>query len=292
MTTPDGGFPTGTVTSGDLAPLDGLNQEDWRFNLNAQHITPWQGAQDAMHTAMNQVQSNYDNFRDGQLALNNRTELLKQVSGYGTVFLGQNWNIPNSAAVVLPFNRRLGPLKNTDVNNSDGILLKSKGLWRAEGHLTQTASVEYAYYTYVPTTLPGGIAILIPIRTPYFMPVSVRFRIEVIRQGDGALMSVKTYNQMPDPRMGETGITAPQSTAFNHTFVVDIDPNDSATWCLVRIAALAEPAPAIFGNEAGGAGFACKIHGGTALSSLTASRWSVDTSNYQLVIDAPDGGLL
>jgi hypothetical protein len=191
--------------------------------------------------------------------------------------------------VVLPFNRQLGPVKNTDVLNSDGILLKAKGLWRVEAHLTQTASVEYMQVTY----FPGPFGIPTPVFTPYKMPVSVRYRIEVIRQGDGALMSVKTYNQFPDTRMGATGFTAPQSTAFNHTFVVDIDPNDSGTWCLVRLAPLAVPGPAINGHWAGVTPtFVCKIHGGTTLSSLTASRWSVDTDNYHYLPDAPDGGTL
>lgn len=290
MTNPGGEAPDGTITNGDLSPLSGLSEDSWRFALNDAHITPWQGAQDSMKTAMNQVQYNMNVFADAQLALNNRTDLLKQVSGYATAYLGQNWNLPPNAAVVLPFNRQLGPVKNTQLNNTDGILLKSKGLWRVEAHLTQTASVLYTQMYY--TVGPPPLFIPFPVIIPYYMPVSVRYRIEVIRQGDGQLMSVKTYNQFPDTRMGSAGVTAPQSTAFSHTFVVDIDPNDSDTWCLVRIAPLAVPGPAVNGSDGAAPVFKCKIHGGTTLSSLTASRWSVDTINAHYLPDAPDGGTL
>ena len=287
MTNPGGEAPEGTVGA-DLAPITGITKESWRFALD-QHIEPWRGAQASLNTAMGTVQSNISDFADGQLALNNRTDLLKQVSGYATVFLGRNWDLPPNAPVVLPFNRQLGPLKNTGVNEADGIILKAKGLWRVEAHMTLKSSVMYTQVTY--STGPFGIPI--PVFTPYYMPVGTRFRIEVIRLGDGQLLSVTTYNTMPDGRMGQPGLTAPQSSAFNHTFVVDIDPDDGNTWCLVRLAALAVPGPATLGHwEGTPAVFVCKAYGGTALSSLTAARWSVDTDHDEFLPDAPDGGTL
>lgn len=50
MTTPDGNFPPGTITDGDLSPLSGLTEASWRAGLNITAIAPWQNAHEELQT--------------------------------------------------------------------------------------------------------------------------------------------------------------------------------------------------------------------------------------------------
>jgi hypothetical protein len=50
VTTPDGNFPPGTITDGDLSPLSGLTEASWRAGLNLTAITPWQTAHEELQT--------------------------------------------------------------------------------------------------------------------------------------------------------------------------------------------------------------------------------------------------
>lgn len=76
-------------------------------------------------------------FQDGQLELNERTELLEGgVSGYCQVFMSKNWNVVQNQLITLPFDAQLGPEKGAFPHGGNGIRLATRGLWRADLHVT------------------------------------------------------------------------------------------------------------------------------------------------------------
>lgn len=50
MSTPNGEFPPGTITDGDLSPLSGLTEASWRAGLNLTAIRPWDDAHEVLQT--------------------------------------------------------------------------------------------------------------------------------------------------------------------------------------------------------------------------------------------------
>lgn len=71
--------------------------------------------------------------KDGQEALNGRTDLLDPLLDYGSCSMPSGE--PASGTGFLPFNRQIGPSRNiTFVNN--GMTLEAKGLWDLRLHAT------------------------------------------------------------------------------------------------------------------------------------------------------------
>lgn len=68
-------------------------------------------------------------FQDGQLALNERLELLDEVSGFAVAYCGENYmQGGGSKFYTVRFNKRIGPQKNATVNG-DGTITLAKGTW-------------------------------------------------------------------------------------------------------------------------------------------------------------------
>lgn len=69
-----------------------------------------------------------ESYRDGQLDLNGRLDLLEGVQGYGAAYMTSN---PAVVTVTrMPFTGQLGPLKGVRILASGGLLLETKGLWQ------------------------------------------------------------------------------------------------------------------------------------------------------------------
>lgn len=70
-------------------------------------------------------------FRNGQLDLENRVDLLFGISGYGFSYMSKNinaqWSLNNSRR--LPFDRQLGPAKNTHITEDGRLSLDGVGAW-------------------------------------------------------------------------------------------------------------------------------------------------------------------
>ena len=68
-----------------------------------------------------------DRIRDGQLALNERLDLVDLISGYAVAYMKANRYKDRGKWVPMEFDGQLGPVKNATVEN-DGITL-AKGTW-------------------------------------------------------------------------------------------------------------------------------------------------------------------
>lgn len=78
-----------------------------------------------------------DAFRDGQLALNNRVDLLSPLVDYGSAYMettGGFLQFGNNYGPMV-FNRQIGPMRNCELRDG-GILLKDAGLWDVHAQLT------------------------------------------------------------------------------------------------------------------------------------------------------------
>lgn len=139
MTTPDGVFPVGTITNGDLSPLNGLDQASWRNNLNAQALSPWTNAQAIWHGKFDEFDAQLDDFYDSQLDLLDAVELLEGVSGYCNVFMSKNWVVGTAGALML-FDTRIGPKVVAYEDGYASMRIPGDatgiGLWRADLQVT------------------------------------------------------------------------------------------------------------------------------------------------------------
>lgn len=87
----------------------------------------------------------FDDFRDFQRDLNERTELLESVSGYCNMAMSQTWRLPGGQATPIPYDSRIGPKKNaepfqgaftTSSKLRRGILITAPGTWDARARVT------------------------------------------------------------------------------------------------------------------------------------------------------------
>lgn len=228
-------------------------------------------------------------IRDGQLALNNRIDLLKGSSGHGSCVMSHNWRV-NTLNVWknLPYNTQLGPVDRVGITGH-GLVLKSGGLWRVD----LISAIEG--YTL-------GLGSRINPVTGFlefynmFREIKPRYLIEVV-SADGTLLTSRQHDSTPNPFYTEyapptRGLTGPHSTDFSHTFVLpEMPPEDDPTapdhWVQVRASIMVLPSPSGFLSEV-----AATILGGTKLSCLTASRWSRDVAHVDTEEDVEDGGTL
>lgn len=66
---------------------------------------------------------------DGMTALNNRIDLMDEVSGYGCMFMSTNRAFSGSTLKVVPFDTRYGPPKNTVLDPANHRIYLAKGTW-------------------------------------------------------------------------------------------------------------------------------------------------------------------
>lgn len=81
-----------------------------------------------------------DKIRDGQLALNERLEHMRDVSGYAVAFMGYNRYKDRAKWVLMEFDERLGPYKNALVEDN-GITL-AEGTWVIDAQCTHDHHVD------------------------------------------------------------------------------------------------------------------------------------------------------
>lgn len=284
MTVPSGSYPNGTLTQ-DLSPLNGLDEASWKANLRANKLSGFDAAHAIFSGKRQQYLSQLADMQDGQLGLNDRTDLLAEISGYGCAVMGRNWVVPaDSPAVVVPFDRQVGPAKHVASVSEDmyhgRLCLKQGGLWRVDAMMT----MEYRSYT--------SVWINVALTQYYDKTVVPVYTLEVVDaagnlfsaktfQGTAPYTNAVTYNQAPPLRR--------QSGAFSHTFVLpemlpDDDPAAPGQWFYVRLSAK--------WSKGGGVTSSGKFIGGTASSGLYASRWSLDADHINYADTVPDGGTL
>ncbi|GAB4588747.1 hypothetical protein [Nocardia sp. IFM 10818] len=194
MTAPNGVVPDGAyvITSkygSDIQKDDvmGIITGDKRTKYNATG-GEWGGKWDELASLAGKV-------RDGQLDMNNRLDLLESISGYQSLFMGKNWEIRggHSRWVQLPFDTQLGPNKNAE-KFQDGIKFVTRGLWRADCHVTFAAAPSGWGSTAVPATVA----------------------VTVNRISDGSVFTEHDYDIVITQLGAETA-------AFSHTFVIPED---------------------------------------------------------------------
>jgi hypothetical protein len=82
------------------------------------------------------VRQDLDNLRDEQLQFGERLDLLEGVNGYCNLFMSANWQVAQNQLLTLPFDTQLGPRVGASPHSGDAILLESRGLWRADLHVS------------------------------------------------------------------------------------------------------------------------------------------------------------
>lgn len=285
MTAPNGAVPDGAYVIG----------ADYGSNIEQDAVKPildGKGREMLMKAAggaldfFRRIGATRADHYDGQNQLKNRMDLIRDASGYGSAFMGMNWEVPASKWVVVPYDTQLGPIKGLSVAN-DGLVLKKGGLWRIDAHPTVSG------YTQNQTILPI-------ISPPYFYvlitynPILPTYLLEVVN-ADGSLYTSRMYHAVANMAHEVSGLNAvnhPQSSAFSHTFVLDNmpaadSPDAPQHWKTVRLSMRYDPVNAGLLNIA-----YCTIKGGTKRSALIASRWSRDVENINYSPTVPDGGRL
>ncbi|CAM4133699.1 Phage tail protein [Nocardia ninae] len=294
MTMPGQTRPDGTIVEGG----------NWRENENQASVVAavggpvkdaWQGAQDAWRAQWASNEGAFASVLDGQDGISNRLELLRDVSGYCSSFMGHNWSVATSTKVVVPFDRTVGPTKRASViapsgDKSGWLVLKAGGLWRVDAHITTSGYTQNV--TIIPVSYPPYV-----IYVYTYDPIAPRFWIEAFNAA-GDLLTVRQFDALGNYAVYSADVfgqvASPISTHFQHTFVVENmppenDPTAPDRWVYVRLSMQYEPI-----NTSGQFSTVaqCKLSGGTKFSSLTATRWSRDVQNNVYAPTVPDGGRL
>lgn len=172
-------------------------------------------------------------FQDGQLALNQRLDLMEDISGYCATYQDHNWRVGGGTRRI-PFGAKLGPNKNAHPGD-DGIYLDAPGTWRIDATATAGSG---------DGTMP------------------CRFIISV-RDQNGDIYS--------EAWLDAELTTRRRTWAWSHTVVIE-EPGYH-----VRV---------YWGHGA----LWWSLLGGTHLSRLSVNRWNIDTSDFVVDTDVPDGG--
>ncbi|GAB4584392.1 hypothetical protein [Nocardia sp. IFM 10818] len=229
---------------------------------------------------------------DGQNAMRMRMDLLRDASGYGSAFMGKNWDVPAAKWVVMPFDTGLGPAKGVAVQDGR-LVLKKGGLWRVDFHGAASGYTTSTTMTYYPPVggMPGRW-----VTTTEHTGIKPVYVIEVVGP-DGKIFSSRRYESLANLSLVANGWfnpanNFPLSAAFSHTFVLpemppETDPKASESWYRVHVAMKYDLIPA--GSIVSGQ---CKLVGGTQRTALIASRWSRDAVNLTDKAEVPDGGIL
>ncbi|RJO79305.1 hypothetical protein D5S18_02950 [Nocardia panacis] len=192
MTMPGQNAPDGAWTLGSRYG-QGITEADVRKLLRGNVLGGYQDAQTGIKQVNDGITNRLNDFRDSQLDFNNRLDLLEGVSGYCSLFLSANWQLAGGAYRRLPFDSQLGPRKGTELAQN-GIRLLSKGLWRADAHLTWRPA-------------PSGWG---------QSNTAGQTKIVVLYADSGAVYTEKEFDGVITPY-------GPETCAFSHTFVIPED---------------------------------------------------------------------
>lgn len=72
-------------------------------------------------------------FRDGQLALTDRTDLLSTLLDYASAYMPKGTKLNSKKEV--PFTAQIGPSRNVEVHKDGRFILKDQGLWDIRAHI-------------------------------------------------------------------------------------------------------------------------------------------------------------
>lgn len=191
MTTP-GGYPNPDVAfvwgSGSSYGQD-ITEASAHALMRGETLTGYTDAQDSWKGLVSDLADLSDQVRDDQLGLNDRLDLLDGVNGYCSLFMSQNWSVAQNQLLTLPFDSQLGPAKGAEPH-SDGILLKTKGLWRADAHVTADRMTSSSF--------------------------SAQVYVSVMNVTSGAVFTEHQFDIVLTSSGSETA-------AFSHTFVIPTD---------------------------------------------------------------------
>jgi len=291
MTSPDGAIPDGSLAPGLFVAAQAQTEDDAKAQMTAQPVGSFVNAQDIWKAACQRQRMLPAELKDGQLALRHRIDLLNEVSAYGSAVMSHTWNIPYSKWCVLPFDTQLGPAKGIAVSRNGpetGFLtLKKGGLWRVDALFAVTG-----YSIGLNFRLdPNGV----PVFYNTYSPIFPRFLIEVV-DSSGALITAGEHDLVSDLALHQSGLlgyaNAARSGAFSKTFVLpemppEDEPGAEEHWVDVRLAVRYEPIyQGVISDTF------CQVLGGTQWCSLSATRWSRDSTHINHADTVPDGGVL
>jgi hypothetical protein len=269
VTTPGGSAPDGAwVLGSDYGKS--ITEESAKVTMKTPVINVWEGAQINWRQWLEKPFDTFADLKDGQIAYNDRVDLLNQVSGFSASVMGRNWLVPLSTWVRVPFGVQVGPGKRAGVepavpeNVGGRLIIKAGGLWRVDALMNCLGYTRRYNW--------GGLT---GVDTYDYWPLSVTYLLEVVNSAGTVLTSRECKSQAGNQF---TSVSIPQdptvaqSVAFSHTFVLDnIDEANSATWSYVRMSMRADGINNLFTVSR------CSIYGGTSKSALAATRWSKDS---------------
>ncbi|MBP2211073.1 hypothetical protein JOJ87_001417 [Rhodococcus ruber] len=203
MTTPNAPAPDGAYVIGTRYGQDMTTQSAKAIMSNG-ILASYEGAQQELRAVTDPIKLVADQLQDGQLELNDRIDLLEAVNGYCALYMGMNWAVAGGHRVTLPFDNQLGPRKGADPFQN-GILLASKGLWRADALVS--------FYPPPANWFSGASS------------VSIQVYLSVVAVAGGVTFTEHEYNMVVTSLGAETA-------AFSHTFVV---PADGAYFVRVQV---------------------------------------------------------
>lgn len=198
MTSPDGALPAGSLAPGLFAAAQAQTAEEAKRAATGGALGGFEDAQESYWGFESDVADIADQARDEQLDLNDRVDLLEGVHGYCNLFMSANWLTAQNQLLTLPFDTQLGPNIGAEPHDG-GILLMTKGLWRADTIITCDKMTSSSY--------------------------TAQVFISVLSASSGAVYSETRYDIVLTPSGSE-------SAAFSKTFVI---PTGEAYVVKVRI---------------------------------------------------------
>ncbi|MDM7488699.1 hypothetical protein QT969_10390 [Rhodococcus sp. CSLK01-03] len=204
MTAPSGEQPAGSLAPGLFAERQAMTQNQAIAESTGGRLGGYEGAQQELKAVIDPIKQVVGDLQDGQLELNDRLDLLEAVNGYCALYMGMNWAVAGGHRVTLPFDSQLGPRKGADPFQN-GILLASKGLWRADALVS--------FYPPPANWFSGASS------------VSIQVYLSVVAATGGATYTEHEYNMVVTSLGAETA-------AFSHTFVI---PADGAYFVRVQV---------------------------------------------------------
>ena len=199
-------YPVGSPPDGAFV-VDGpygkdINSTTVNAAIRGQALGGFEQAQGSWRVIQDDIADQATNLSDIQLGMLDRVDLLEGVQGYCSLYMGANWNINGGVAVIAPFNTQLGPRINTSLM-TNGIKFGTRGLWRADAHVTFDA----APALWGSSTVVGVVW------------------ITIVKVADSSLYSQRRYDMVITPNGAETA-------SFSHTFVI---PEDDAYGVIAHV---------------------------------------------------------
>lgn len=128
ITVPEGAYVPGTQFG---QQHQGMGVEDAKAHLNVPVADAFVGFEGFLPSIIEMFTGTYDGpyqeFHDGQIAINEQQERLQDVSGYGTAYMTANHYLRRRRWEEMPFDGQVGPVKGVSF---DGMgLVLTKGTW-------------------------------------------------------------------------------------------------------------------------------------------------------------------